>query len=400
MAAVFPKLTRTGPLFYPIATTLRRPERGRKGVVVGLAVLGAMLVTGLFGVAADVALRKIVASQIEGAVDHPRLFGTAAAGDLPQPARVAGAFPRQPPAVAMKPVALEHASNKSCVIALGQEGKLLVGTGNPKSDIMVSLVKCDLFNASRDAEAMELVAGASLTARNIFLSGGYALSPGASMTASKYLTTYTSPVADPYAHLKVPAYSGCRRSRYKLDAGRTETLSPGVYCGGIDVAIGATLNLAPGTYILDEGNFRVSGSSTVNGTDVTIILTSRSGSNFGTIDFSTGSNITLSAPSSGTAEGTPGVALWVDEHAPTASDTVTGGNTQNINGAIYLPSQRVKYAGGSSSDTRCSQLVALAVTFTGSSYFRHDCAGSGLSDPAPPPVYHDYEAPTRASVAN
>jgi len=372
MAAVFPKLTRTGPLFYPIATTLRRPERGRKGVVVGLAVLGAMLVTGLFGVAADVALRKIVASQIEGAVDHPRLFGTAAAGDLPQPARVAGAFPRQPPAVAMKPVALEHASNKSC----------------------------DLFNASRDAEAMELVAGASLTARNIFLSGGYALSPGASMTASKYLTTYTSPVADPYAHLKVPAYSGCRRSRYKLDAGRTETLSPGVYCGGIDVAIGATLNLAPGTYILDEGNFRVSGSSTVNGTDVTIILTSRSGSNFGTIDFSTGSNITLSAPSSGTAEGTPGVALWVDEHAPTASDTVTGGNTQNINGAIYLPSQRVKYAGGSSSDTRCSQLVALAVTFTGSSYFRHDCAGSGLSDPAPPPVYHDYEAPTRASVAN
>ena len=70
--------------------------------------------------------------------------------------------------------------------------------------------------------------------------------------------------------------------------------------------------------------------------------------------------------------------------APAASDTFDGGRIQNINGAIYLPGRQVKYVEGSPSATRCSQLIAGAVTFTGNSYFQHDCAGVGLSDPDPP----------------
>ena len=68
------------------------------------------------------------------------------------------------------------------------------------------------------------------------------------------------------------------------------------------------------------------------------------------------------------------------------TDTFDGARNQNINGAIYLPDRQVKYAGGSPSATRCSQLIARAVTFTGTSYFRHDCAGLGISDPDPPPL--------------
>ena len=103
------------------------------------------------------------------------------------------------------------------------------------------------------------------------------------MTASRYLTTHTSPVADPYVRLEVPSYPGCTRTRYRLDERKTETISPGIYCGGIEVAGGATLSLDPGTYILDRGNFAVSGNGTVKGTGVTLVLTSRTGSNYGAI---------------------------------------------------------------------------------------------------------------------
>ena len=92
----------------------------------------------------------------------------------------------------------------------------------------------------------------------------------------------------------------------------------------------------------------------------------------------------VNASALGATAGIPGIAIWVDEHAPATSDTFEGGGTQNINAAIYLPGRQVRYSGGSSSATRCTWLIARAVTFTGNSYFRHDCAGVGLADPDSP----------------
>jgi hypothetical protein len=277
-------------------------------------------------------------------------------------------------------VALEGISGNTCVTALGKSDKLSVGFRELSRDTIVSLATCDLYNASREAESTELLSGARLSARNIFLSGGYALAPDAVMTASRYLSTHTAPVVDSYARLEVPAYPGCTRTRYRLGEQRTETISPGIYCGGIAVAGGATLNLEPGTYILDRGNFVVSDNSTVSGQGVTLSLTSRTRSSYGAIDIRPGSTLGVTAPALGAAAGIPGIAIWsTDMPRPPAI-----GKTQNINGAIYLPGRQVKYSGGSASVTRCSQLIAQTVTFTGNSYFRHDCAGVGLSDPDPP----------------
>jgi hypothetical protein len=308
----------------------------------------------------------------------------APAQDLPQASRLTHMLLRQPQVARVSAAPPDGSARGTCVMALAGSGKLSVGLDDPRRDVMVSLSGCDLYNASRDADSTELVGRATLDARNIFLSGNYALSPGTVMTASKYLTTHASPAADPYAGLDVPSYSGCTRSHYQLGAQRTETIAPGVYCGGIEVAGSATLNLDPGTYILDQGDFRVSGNATVTGAGVTLILTSRNRSNYGTIDIRSGSTISLSGPAKAAGAGIPGIAIWVDEHAPAAGATIDGGDTQNINGAIYLPSRRVLYSGGSPAGTHCSQLVALSVAFAGNSYFRHDCTGAGVSDPAAP----------------
>jgi hypothetical protein len=292
---------------------------------------------------------------------------------LSPPARYARLSLRPPPAAIIRAVAPVSSFSHMCVMALGTSGRVSFGQA-----ATVGLTNCDLFNNSNNQGSTELVGGSWLSARNIFLSGGYALSPGALMTASGRLETHASPVADPYIGRTVPGYSVCARTRFVLDEGKTAAISPGVYCGGIAVAGGAALDLAPGAYILDEGDFEVGENGTVRGNDVTIILTSRSGSNYGVVDFRRGANIKLSAP------GASGIALWVDAMAPPAGSTLDGGDTQIIDGAVYMPSQTVSFSGGSPSGTGCSQLIARTVSFTGNAYFRHDCAGDGVSDPIPP----------------
>ena len=337
------------------------------------------------GLRYKVAASALAASTVMGLA---RLTGFAPGAEPVQNASqqpsLSGTLSRQLQLARTTAAMLEHSTHNTCVMAVGKNGKLSVGFGDGSRNTIVSLVACDLYNASRETEATELLDGASLSARNIFLSGGYALSAGSVMIASRYLTTHTSSVADPYARLELPTRSGCIRTRYRLDEGKTETISPGIYCGGIEVAGGATLNLDPGTYILDRGNFTVIGSSTVNGTGVTLVLTSRTGSNYGAIDIRAGSRIEMTAPTLGAITGIPGIAIWVDGDEAGASDTFNGGNTQNINGAIYLPGRHAKYSGGSPSATRCNQLIAWTVTFIGNSYFRHDCRGAGVSDPDPP----------------
>ena len=288
---------------------------------------------------------------------------------------------RPPPAAIIGAAARAGSPGEMCVMALSTSGRLSV-----RQAATVGLASCDLYNNSSNEGSTELVGGSSLSAHDIFLVGGYALSPGSLMTASGRLETHTSPVADPYIGLAVPGYSGCTRTRFTLDEGKMETISPGVYCGGIAVAGGAVLDLARGTYIIDEGNFEVGENGTVRGSDITIILTSRSGSNYGVVDFHHGATVKLSAPRSGSEVGAPGIALWADTRAPTARNRLDGGRAQIIDGAVYLPSQTVSFSGGSPSASRCSQLIAWAVSFTGDAYFRHDCAGAGISDPIPPPI--------------
>ena len=130
--------------------------------------------------------------------------GTDLVQDLRLPSRFARTFFRQPPTARVADARLEGFSRSTCVMALGENGKLVVGVGELSRDTVVSLAGCDLHNASRESISTELQGGASLSARNIFLSGGYTLGAGSVMTASRHLTNHTPPVADPYSRLEIP----------------------------------------------------------------------------------------------------------------------------------------------------------------------------------------------------
>jgi len=138
--------------------------------------------------------------------------GSDATEDLRLQSRFARTFLHQPATARVTAATVDGSASGACVMVLGQSDKLSVGVAELGRDTAVSLAPCDLDNASREAGSTELLGSASLSARNIFLSGGYTLAAGAVMTASRYLATHTSPVADPYSRLEIPSFSGCTRT--------------------------------------------------------------------------------------------------------------------------------------------------------------------------------------------
>ena len=52
---------------------------------------------------------------------------------------------------------LKPPARNACVMAVGKNGKLSVGFGERSRNTIVSLVACDLYNASRETESTELL---------------------------------------------------------------------------------------------------------------------------------------------------------------------------------------------------------------------------------------------------
>jgi Putative Flp pilus-assembly TadE/G-like len=411
----------------------RRLWNDRNGVTMIMTALTAVVVIGFTGLASDVALWELNARKIQTAADEAALAGavaianqanvtsaaTSVAGNFGyvdgqsgvtvsvdqdyhnmkevevsisalQPQLFTRLFLAAPKVTRLAVAQPPNTPGKSpmCVLALDRAGPLGVGAVGASGTTTANLVNCNLYDDSEAAVAMGLSGEAAVSASKIFLSGGYQVGSNATMSPNPATVTYAAPTPDPYAGLAIPSYSGCDRTNFTASSGNVLTISPGVYCGGITVNGGATLNLDPGIYILDGGNFSVAGNGTVIGAGVTIILTSSTGSNYGVVDLAGGSIVSLTAPSSNTSAGIPGIAIWVDNNAPIATETFNGGVTQGINGVIYMPSQALTYGGGALTTNICTQLVAYDINFVGNTVL--GTSGCGPADipvqspPAPP----------------
>jgi Flp pilus assembly protein TadG len=401
----------------------------RSGVVAVLVALAVPVLLGLTAFAVDVAQWSSGKNSIQGAADNSALSAVVAAGAGATPAQIqnqalaiaaatgftngsngvtvtvnnppasgpntanAGAYEviiTQPqtrhyavllgaaPTVSGRAVALV-ASNPACVLALDPSASsaILISGGAG-----VGAPNCAIAANSSSGTAVDLSGGATLNASNLNIVGNYTTSGGATVTAT--IKTGAPATADPYASLAVPSFSGCNYTNYTLSGGAA-TISQGVYCGGITVSGGSTLTMNSGVYILNgnpshPGNnpdsFTVSGGSTVTGSGVSIILTSNTGNSndWGNVDISGGTTVTLTAPSSGAMQG---VAFYMDRNAPFLNNhdtaTFSGGASMSITGSLCFPSEQANYSGGTSSGSVCTQLIADTVNLSGGANFGHAC---------------------------
>jgi hypothetical protein len=131
-----------------------------------------------------------------------------------------------------------------------------------------------------------------LKAGFICSAGGKSAAADASFTPQP--ATDCPTMTDPLASRQPPADEPCKYLA-KIVLGGSETLQPGVYCGGLIITLGANVKMAPGIYTIKDGPLLVNGNSTLAGENVGIYLKGQ-GSN---LKFDSQTTISLTAPKDG-----------------------------------------------------------------------------------------------------
>ena len=259
--------------------------------------------------------------------------------------------------------------NDTGIIGAGNGGLNVSGGGT------MNLTKCDIYVNATNTSSIDVTGGGTLKADYITADGG----TSGSITANDQLTTNHSPaIGDPYASSRsIPSWStsGCDATT-SVSGSVSNPTGVKVYCSGITIS--GTATFGAGVYIINGGG--ITSNSTINGTGVTFILTSKTPSlDTGTFNMLSGATLNLSAPTSGT---TQGITLWADASLPHEADNFRAGSTSNITGAVYLPSHMVNYSGSAAASSTCFQLVADEIAISGAANFTHtNCTGVGVNSP-------------------
>jgi hypothetical protein len=169
-------------------------------------------------------------------------------------------------------------------------------------------------------------------------------------------------VADPLAGAAHPIFDGTtflvpmNRARLEIRHGKAdapstlvvdeaETLSPGVYWGGIRVVSGGSATLESGVYVLAGGGFVAHGTATVNGRGVVLYNTldpvSPGGlGGFDEVRIADTASVALSAPAS---EPYRGIVVFQDRTSREA--IILGGDLSGFDGVVYAAAADVRLHG-------------------------------------------------------
>lgn len=164
-------------------------------------------------------------------------------------------------------------------------------------------------------------------------------------------------------------------SQYYIDQNshNNVTLSPGVYCGGIEDN-GGTVTFNPGVYILNGGGLTIQNSSTATGSGVTFFNTAYKTTNgaytgtYGKFMLSDSIvSVNFSAPTSGQFDG---MLFYQDPNIPvgSAASQIQAKANTILQGTIYLPTTAITYTGESTTGEVVG-FVVYDLTMNGNSTF-------------------------------
>jgi len=209
-------------------------------------------------------------------------------------------------------LALNPTANKSLT---ADQTAQLTGTG------------CGLYSDSTAANSIIAKGQAQITATVICSSGG-AVGNTSGLTPAPL--TDCPAIPDPLASRPAPTVGPCDQTNY-VASGGTQSLNPGVYCGGLHITGGAVVTLNPGVFIIQNGPLTVDGGSSMTGANVGFFLTGTGA----VLNFAAGANtINLTAPTGGSMAG----LLFYEDRNDTqgVAHTIESDNARNLLGTIYL----------------------------------------------------------------
>jgi len=296
----------------------------------------------------------------------------------PQSLYFSGIFLSQAPSVRVRAVAVKGKKpSPGCILTLHPNAAAATTFTN---NAQVTDPNCAVYTNSASASALLCDNNCDI-ASDTYTVGGDLVRNNGSLSGSTN-ETGVSATPDPYASVPVPSSASltCTTSA-KLTIKASQTINPGVYCGGIDVMANKTLSLNPGTYYVKKF-FNMGGNSVLQATGgVTIVLLDDACLGNGTCmkEKGLGNNITinLTAPTSGTYAG---IAIYAQGTKDTYQE-FSNNVALNIQGAIYAPGDSVYFHNNAMfSDAVCAQIVAGRVSFENNATMGTDCEGTGVKE--------------------
>jgi hypothetical protein len=183
------------------------------------------------------------------------------------------------------------------------------GSVNMSNGVSVTTKSCAIYGNGTGSAALSVTGGANLTVDGINLVGSITQNQGGAINNSGTKLTGQAATPDPYASYTISAAETTAASEASADAsaaskagagytpsgscpnstptsfstgGKTTTIYPGFYCGGLTAGNNNNIIMSPGVYVVVGGQFSMQGGITVTATGgVTVVLTG-SGSNYAT----------------------------------------------------------------------------------------------------------------------
>lgn len=274
----------------------------------------------------------------------------------------------QPVTIKARGVGTYQEGGQACLLALEPNASGAVTfTGNA----LMLMSGCNVMSNSLSDSAMIVNGSADVTVPCALAAGGITADDGLTLTQCSEAQSNVPPANDPFKNLAAPPNTLLNGPCLSAPSGiAAATLTPGRYCGGVSLKGDKTF--APGTYVIDGGDFNINANANIAGEGVTFYMTNEARTRF-----NGSAHIQISAPTSGTYGG---VLFYGDRNSNDVDHKFNGNATSEMTGSLYFPTQSVEFLGNFSGSNGCMRIVARMINFTGSSTLNSDCAALGINN--------------------
>ena len=261
--------------------------------------------------------------------------------------------------ISARAVGYVQESGGGCVYILSPDAKLaLTLTGGSTLN-----ASCGVYvNSNHPDDGLNVGTGSCINAPSISVVGP-AIDNQGCPEVDDVLAVNAVPQQDPLDHIPEPTPDDCSAHPTKVVAPKdtVTVLSPGTYCGGIEVA--GTAHLLDGEYIMLGGGFKVKGGAdavSIGNEGITIFNTYDASHAEGQVDVTGGSSTSLKAATSGPRAG----MLFMNDRRiiSTKQNHVGGHSSASYEGSLYFPGVHLLFNGGSVVDAGAAYTTIVAST--------------------------------------
>jgi hypothetical protein len=251
----------------------------------------------------------------------------------------------------------EMESQPVCILALEEDATAITFSGNGE----VKAKDCVVWSNSSGFQSIRFDGRGKVETERLCTvgragsRGQFEVKPGAEEKCER--------VSDPMSGWDGPTVGYCDYQDFDENKGKTVTLRPGVYCGGLRLHA-KEVEFRPGLYIIQDGPLEMKSDKEIKGEAVGIFLTGKDTR----VEMGSDAKIELTSMNSGPMAG---IAIAQDPASPGAHSSFISGRTDlKVGGVVYLPDHNLRYWGESDTEAASpvTTIIARTIEIGGTAY--------------------------------